>query len=104
VESLWNAVESVWNGILDLLSRLVLPDWGGLVALIPLAVAGLVALFLFWVVRSWGAAVPTSRGKGRVEPRPPAGIHMPGPSFAPIFAAVGACLLFFGIVLGGWRS
>lgn len=102
MESLWNAVENAWNGILDLLSRLVMPDWGGLVALIPIAVAGLVALFLFWVARRWASAGPTRRGKGRVEPRPPAGIHMPGPSFAPIFAAAGAGLLFLGIVLGGW--
>jgi plastocyanin len=27
---------------------------------------------------------------------------MPGPSFAPVFAAVGAVLLFAGLVLGGW--
>jgi plastocyanin len=27
---------------------------------------------------------------------------MPGPSYAPVFAAVGAFLLFFGLVLGGW--
>ena len=26
---------------------------------------------------------------------------MPGPSFAPIFAAVGAFLLFLGLVFGG---
>ena len=30
------------------------------------------------------------------SPVPPAGVHMPGPSFAPFFAAVGTFLLFFG--------
>jgi hypothetical protein len=44
---------------------------------------------------------PARRGKGRITPATPAGIHMPGPSFAPIFAAIGAFLLFLGLVFGG---
>ena len=32
MEALWDAIENIWNGILDLTSRLVMPDWGGLVA------------------------------------------------------------------------
>ena len=44
---------------------------------------------------------PARRGKQRIEPRTPAGIHMPGPSFAPILAAIGAFLLFLGLVFGG---
>ena len=36
-----------------------------------------------------------------VPRKTPAGIHMPGPSFAPVFAAIGAALLFFGMVYGG---
>jgi plastocyanin len=102
VESLWTAIENAWNGILDLMSRLVMPDWGGLVALIPVALAGVAALFLIWVVRRWMSAGPRRSGPGRVEPRPPAGIHMPGPSLAPLLAAVGAFLAVFGLVLGGW--
>src|SRR4249919_1764367 len=31
----------------------------------------------------------------------PAGIHMPGPSFAPIFAGVGLFLVMLGLVFGG---
>lgn len=102
MEPLWDAIENVWDAILDLTSRLVMPDWGGLVALIPVALAGLVTLFVLWAIRRWASAGPRRRGKRRVEPGPPAGIHMPGPSFAPLFAALGAFLLFFGIVLGGW--
>ena len=29
------SLEGVWNGILDLISKVVIPDWGGLVALLP---------------------------------------------------------------------
>ena len=46
-------------------------------------------------------APPARRGKQRVAPATPAGIHMPGPSFAPIFAAFGTVLLFLGLVFGG---
>jgi plastocyanin len=79
-----------------------MPDWNGLVALIPIAIAGVVALSLIWLLRTWSRAGPTRRGPGPVPPSPPAGVHMPGPSFAPVFAAVGAVLLFAGLVLGGW--
>jgi plastocyanin len=33
---------------------------------------------------------------------PPAGIHMPGPSFLPLGTAVATALLFVGVVVGGW--
>ena len=46
-------------------------------------------------------APPARRGKARVGRRTPAGIHMPGPSFAPAFAAMGTFLLFLGLVFGG---
>ena len=53
---------------------------------------------------SWSpgpAAGPKRIRPARVNPTPPAGVHMPGPSFAPFFAAVGTFLLFFGLVFGG---
>ena len=34
-------------------------------------------------------------------PRNPPGVHLPGPSFAPIFASVGVFLLFLGVVFPG---
>ena len=37
----------------------------------------------------------------RLTPRTPAGLHMPGPSWAPIFASIGVFLLFLGIVFPG---
>src|SRR4029078_3051156 len=46
-------------------------------------------------------APKAQRGKGRVVPRNPPGVHLPGPSFAPIFGAVGVFLLFLGIFFPG---
>ena len=47
---------------------------------------------------------PRRRGKGRVRPAPPPGVHPPAPSFAPIFGAIGTFLVLFGLVFGGRRS
>jgi plastocyanin len=84
---------SPWDSLLALLNQLVSPDWGALVALIPLAVAALVAVYLGWIMRRALTAPPT-----RTRPVPatptPAHIHMPGPSLAPFLAAAGfACFI-----------
>jgi hypothetical protein len=42
-----------WAGVMSLLQPLITPDWGQLVALIPLLLLGLVLLFLLWVIRAW---------------------------------------------------
>jgi plastocyanin len=94
-------MQEIWNGILELTSRFVIPDWGSVVALLPLAtfiIVVVVLLRLFWLI---GRADPPRRGKGPVRPRTPAGLHMPGPSWSPIFAAIGVFLLFLGLVYGG---
>ena len=46
-------------------------------------------------------AGPTRRGPGRVKPAPPRGIHMPGPSWAPVIGGLGTASLLFGLVFGG---
>ena len=94
-------LQNVWNWFLDLTSKLVIPDWGGLIALLPVGVMAVVIVWLIFTVRTLRGAPPARRGKQRITPRTPAGIHMPGPSFAPVFAAVGTALLLFGIVFGG---
>lgn len=95
-------LEQIWNGILDLLSQVVIPDWGVLVALaLPVGTVVLVALGLVWTFRRLLTAPPARRGVQRVDPTTPSGIHMPGPSLAPIFAAVGTALLLLGLVFGG---
>ena len=93
--------EDFWNGILELTSKFVIPDWGSVVAMLPVLIfvlAVLVTAVLFWRLWRQPKRVP---GRGRVEPLPPAGVHMPGPSLAPPLAAIGAFLLFLGIVFGG---
>ena len=91
----------IWNWILDVLSQAVIPDWGALVALLPIAIISLAVLVFALQFRKLAKAPPARRGFQPVEPATPAGIHMPGPSFSPIFAAIGAFLLFLGLVFGG---
>lgn len=94
-------IEELWNGLIEFSEQFVIPDWGELVALIPLGLAALVVLFLAWTIWRFATAGPTRRGKRRLPPAAPAGIHMPGPSFAPLLAAAGAFFLVFGVVAGG---
>src|SRR5690349_24443750 len=93
--------DQFWNGILELTSKFVIPDWGSVIAMLPvLMFAGIVLglVLTFWKLLR---APEAARGKRRLEPVTPQGVHMPGPSFAPFFAAIGAVLLFLGIVFPG---
>ena len=94
-------LDQIWNAILQFTSQLVIPDWGSLIALLPIGIAVLVAIVIIWLFRRLRAAPPARRGKQRIEPKPPADVHMPGPSYAPAFAAVGAALTMLGLVFGG---
>jgi plastocyanin len=93
--------EQFWNGILELTAKFVIPDWGSVIAMLPvviLALSVLVLAILFWKL---ARAPKPGRGKRRVTPIAPPGVHMPGPSWSPVFAAVGTFLLFLGLVFGG---
>ena len=94
-------LEDIWNAIIEFSSQFIIPDWEALVALIPLGLLALVGLYLVWLVFRFANAGPTRRGKRRLDPIAPAGIHMPGPSFAPVLGAIGAFFLVFGVVAGG---
>lgn len=94
-------IEELWTGLLELSGQFIVPDWAALVSLIPIALAGLVFLYLTWTVYRFATAGPTSRGIHRMPPVTPPGIHMPGPSFAPVLAAFGAFMLLFGLFSGG---
>lgn len=94
-------LDDLWNGFLELTAQFVIPDWGAVVALLPILVIFLVVAILSWIFLKLIHQPPARRGKARIEPVMPAGIHMPGPSFAPIVASVGAFLLFLGLVFGG---
>ena len=91
----------LWNALLNALSQFVIPDWGSLVALLPIAMITLVVVVFGIAFARLLSAPPARRGFQRIERATPTGTHMPGPSFSPIFAAVGAFLLFLGVILGG---
>src|SRR5918993_5669045 len=93
-------LEEIWNALIEFSAQFVIPDWGALVGLIPLALLLLVILYLAWLVVRFANAGPTRRGKRRLPPVAPAGIHMPGPSFAPVLGAIGTLFLVFGLVAG----
>ncbi|HVL53852.1 MAG TPA: cytochrome c oxidase subunit 4 [Vitreimonas sp.] len=94
-------LENLMDSILELTSRFVLPDWEALIALIPVGLLVVIVIWLILLVRKFATAGPTRRGRRRITPVPPPGIHMPGPSVAPFVAAIGAFLLFWGLVVGG---
>lgn len=94
-------LEDIWNWFLETTALLVTPDWNALVALIPIAIMVLVVVWLIWTIRRFRNAPPARRGKARLARRTPAGIHMPGPSWAPVFAAIGTAMLLWGLVYGG---
>ncbi len=94
-------MDQIWTSLLNLIAQVVSPDWGKVIGLIPLGLLGLVGLYGLWLVRSLAMLGPAERGGRPTAPVPPAGIHMPGPSFAPIFGAVGLALIVFGLVFRG---
>jgi plastocyanin len=94
-------LDQIWTAILDFTSKLVIPDWGALIGLMPVALAAVVVLWLVMTVYRFATIGPRRRGKRRLTPLPPPGIHAPGPSFAPVIAAIGVFLLLFGLVVGG---
>jgi plastocyanin len=89
-----------WSQLLSFINQLVSPDWAAVIALLPVGLAGLVVLYIAWVVVRFASAGPRRRG-GRLSPRPPAGVHMPGPSLAPFIGAVGMFILMYSLVFGG---
>jgi plastocyanin len=94
-------LQQAWTAILDALSKIIVPDWGGLVALIPIALVVLIVLWLGFLVRQFATIGPKQRGVAGRPPVPPPGVHAATASFAPVFGAVGVALLFYGFVWGG---
>jgi hypothetical protein len=94
-------LDDLWNGILELTAQFVIPDWGAVIALLPIVILAVVVAVLVWIFLRLQRAPKARRGKTRLPPRTPEGIHMPGPSYAPILASIGAFMLFLGLVFGG---
>jgi plastocyanin len=93
-------IQQLWTAILDFTAKLVIPDWGALVGLIPIALLAAVVLWLISLVWAYTRVGPRRRGFDRRLTVPPPGVHAPGPSFAPFFGAVGTALVLFGLVVG----
>jgi plastocyanin len=94
-------LERIWTNFLDFTAQFVTPDWGKLIFLMPVAIVLAAVLVLIWIFAKLARAKPARRGMQRLPPKSPADVHMPGPSFAPVFAAVGVFLVLFGLVVGG---
>src|SRR4051812_13392104 len=94
-------LQNLWNGILQLTSQFVNPDWGALIALLPVFTAILLVVFFVWALVMYRRTGRRRRRPGRITPPPPAGVHMPGPTYGPVFAAAGVFLLFLGLVFPG---
>ena len=92
--------EQFWNGILELTAKFVIPDWGSVIAMLPILITVftlVVLAVLFWKL----SRAPKAGRVKPLEPVTPQGVHMPGPSWSPIFAAIGTALLLLGLVFGG---
>jgi plastocyanin len=94
-------LEQIWNGILTWGSQFIIPDWGGLIALLPVFVLVIIILLFARMIWAYATIGPTRIRPARRTPVTPAGIHLPGPTYAPIFGAIGAFFLFLGLVFGG---
>jgi hypothetical protein len=94
-------IEDIWHSLIEFTTQFVVPDWGSLIGLLPIAIAALVVVYVIWNLVRLAKAGPRRRGVRRLTPATPDGIHMPGPTFAPIFGAIGAFLLMFGLIAGG---
>jgi len=94
-------LQNIWKSILDITSMFVIPDWGAVIALLPVFMGVVVILFFLYVVARYRGVGPRRRRVGRITPPPPAGVHMPGPSLAPFLGAGGSFVLFLGLVFPG---
>lgn len=91
-------MDQIWTNLINFIAQFVSPDWGKVIGLIPLGLLALIGLYCLWLVRSLALLGPAERGGRPMPPMPPAGIHMPGPSLAPTFGALGVGLVVWGLV------
>ena len=94
-------IEEAWSQLIGFTQQFVVPDWGSLVGLIPILLLLLAFLYVTWTIYRFATAGPTRRGKRRLTPVPPPGVHLPGGSLAPLIGAFGVLVFGFGLVSGG---
>src|SRR3972149_6097671 len=93
-------MQELWQSILDLLSKVVTPDWGELIALIPLGLLALVLFFFALTIRAYAGAGPTRRAPARLPPIAPPDLHMPGVHVAGRCDVVRVGDFLWGVVVG----
>jgi plastocyanin len=100
-------IQAVWNALLDLIGRLIAPDWGWLVSILPLLIGLLVGVgfvYMLWL-RTANAVWNVSRvPRPRRSPPPPAGLHLPGPSLWPFLLPLGAAIMIGGLIFKPGRT
>ncbi|MFN8630101.1 MAG: cupredoxin domain-containing protein [Chloroflexota bacterium] len=94
-------LSDLWNRLVAWTGTIVSPDWGALVALIPILLLLAVVAYLVITAWKWAGAGPRQRGGGRRTPVGPDGLPLRGPTAAPFIVAIGAFILAFGLVAGG---
>ena len=93
-------IEQAWDSFLDFISQFVIPDWGGLIALLPVFITILVVLWFARMIYVYATIGPTRVREPRQKPVQPDGVHMPGPTYGPILVGAATFLLFLGLVFG----
>ncbi len=97
-----DALRSLLEWVIALIGPFVAPDWGALIQLLPILVLLLVAAYYAWVFLRFQRAGPRRIGIPTLPvTQPPAGIHLPGSSLAPLLISVTSAALFFSVALGG---
>ena len=75
-------------------TQFVVPGLGLAGRAVPSCSCVLVVLFVVWTLYRFATAGPdAAAASAACQPAPPPGVHMPGPSFAPLLAAFGCFLL-----------
>lgn len=94
-------LRSLFQGFLDWLAQVILPDWSDVIRWIPALLLGLLGLVLLPIAAAWWRNGKANRP--RLIPRlregdPPPGTHLPGPSKWPFLIPVGAVFFFASLV------
>jgi plastocyanin len=90
----------LWDRLIAWTGTLVAPDWGALVAAIPIVLGLVVLAFLVITAIKWASVGPSRRGPGRRPPLGPDGTRIRAPKFGPQVLALGAFITAFGLVAG----
>ncbi|HEY4753617.1 MAG TPA: hypothetical protein VIH37_10040, partial [Candidatus Limnocylindrales bacterium] len=88
----------LWDRLIAWTGALVAPDWGALVALIPIVVAFVALAFLVITSIKWASVGPTRRTPGRRLPLAPDGSPIRAPKYGPLALALGVFTAVFGLV------